>query len=90
MPTIDIPNDVYEDLQRRAASRQRAASEEAILLLREALCIREANPPLPEFVPSEEFSPPFDLPMPGPGVEVKAVWGPPPRPDPIELPGEET
>jgi hypothetical protein len=87
MPTLileDVPSDLYERLQKRAALRQRTPGEEAIQLLGVALGVREMEPPLPEFIPSEEFSPTFDLPPPENVVRAKGRWGPPPLPDPID------
>ncbi len=84
MPTLEIPNDLYERLEKRAAARHRTPSEEAAILLSEALGTSEMEPPLLEFVPNEEISLPYDLPMPGPGVLVRAIPGKPPHPDPID------
>ncbi len=85
MPTLlleNVPSDLYECLQRRAASQRRSLPEETLLLLREALRQGDpASPPL-EYVPLEELCAPYDLPLPGQGVEVQALPGEPP---PLDL-----
>jgi plasmid stability protein len=84
MPTVildNVPPEVYQRLQRRAAARQRTVPEELLEVLRNALQQEADAFPPPEVIPSQEISAPFDLPMPGPGVRVKARPGEPPPPD---------
>jgi plasmid stability protein len=91
MPTLvleNVPPEVYERLQRRAAERQRSVSEETVQLLRQALQAEATSPYLPELLPTEAVPAPCDLPMPGPGVPVNARPGEPPLPDPVGLPEE--
>jgi plasmid stability protein len=65
MPTLiveNVPVEVYERLQQRAATQHRSLPEEMLHLLERVL--RENDPPaprLPDFVPDEEISAPFDL-----------------------------
>ena len=85
MPTIvleNVPAEVYERLERRAASRQRPLAEEAVLLLREALGKDSASRPL-EWIPGEEIPAPYDLPRSSVPEFVTAYPG---RPRPLELP----
>jgi plasmid stability protein len=91
MPTLvleNVPPEVYERLQRRAAERQRSVPEETVQLLRQVLQAEAINSRLPDLLPSEEIPAPCDLPMPGPGVQVKARPGDPPLPDPVGFPQE--
>ena len=85
MPTLiveDVPPDVYELLQRRAATRQRSVSDEAVRLLREVLQEDSHSPPrLPDLVPGEEIPAPCDLPRSGPVRTVPAYPGKPRLPD---------
>ena len=66
MPTLvveNVPLEVYERLEQRAAARQRTLPEETLQLLQQAL--REdasRTPRLPDFLPGEELSAPCDLP----------------------------
>ncbi len=89
MPTIileDVPTDVYERLQQRAAHQQRSLREELLLLLRQALQGKDGLAPwLAEYVPGEEIPTPCDLPLPESAMLVKAIPGEPPLPDPIEM-----
>ncbi len=80
----NVPRDLYELLEKRAASEHRPPSEEAIRLLDAALRVREMKPPVPEFIPCDEFSAPFDLPLPKNVVRAKGRPIPPPLPDPID------
>lgn len=68
----NLPNDLYESLQRRADERHRALPEEVVQLLREVV---EGHPDgrLPEFTPGEEVSPPCDLPRSSQPTLVEAI-----------------
>ena len=85
MPTLiveNVPPDVYERLQQRAAAQQRTLPEETLYMLQQVL--REENrriPRLPEFIPSEEVSAPYDLPRSSQPVLVVASSGRPRLPD---------
>jgi plasmid stability protein len=91
MPTLiveNVPPEVYERLQQRAAARQRTLPQELLHLLQQAL--REENtrtPRLPDFVPGEEVAAPCDLPRSSQPVPVVASSGQPRLPD--HLPDEE-
>ena len=87
MPSLvldNMPNDLYERLRRQAHARQRPLVEEALLLLDQALPAQAPAPPLSEYVPSEEMSAPFDLPLLEEAVRRKGRWGEPPLPDPLD------
>jgi plasmid stability protein len=89
MPTLvleNLPPDVYECLQRRAAQRQRSAPEETVQLLCQVLQGEATSPCLPDLLPSEAIPAPCDLPMPGQGVQVNARPGDAPLPDPVGFP----
>jgi len=91
MPTLildDVPAEVYESLQRRAAERHRSVPEETVRLLRQALQAEASSLALPDLLPGEGMPAPCDLPMPGPGVLVNARPGEPPLPDPVGIPEE--
>jgi plasmid stability protein len=66
MPTLiveNVPVEVYDRLQKRAAARRRTLPEEMLSLLEQLL--REDDGPtprLPDFIPGEEVSAPYDLP----------------------------
>jgi plasmid stability protein len=66
MPTViveNVPLDVYERLQKRAAAERRSLPEETLHLL--TLLLQEEpspTPRLPDFIPGEEISAPCDLP----------------------------
>jgi plasmid stability protein len=66
MPTLvveNVPVEIYERLQERAAGQQRSVAEETLHLLQQAL--REQDhlfSRCPEFLDSEEISAPCDLP----------------------------
>jgi len=66
MPTLiveNVPAEVYERLRRRAATEQRTLPEEMLHLLERVLREDETPAPrLPDFIPGEEVSAPFDLP----------------------------
>jgi hypothetical protein len=83
MPTLDIPNELYERLQRRAAARRRPLSEEAALLLENALQDAEPTSRMPDFVPGEEILATFDLPRSSQPEQVGFYDGPPRLPDPF-------
>jgi plasmid stability protein len=86
MPTLvveNVPPEVYERLQRRAAAQQRTLREEMLCLLQQVL--REENDRalrLPEFIPSEEVSAPCDLPRSSKPALIVAYNGQPRLPDP--------
>ncbi len=85
MPTLiveNVPAEIYERLQKRAAGRQRSLPEETLHLLRQAL--REEDGPAPrwpEFIGSEEIPAPCDLPRSSSPVPVAATVGQPRLPD---------
>ena len=90
MPTLvveNVPAEVYERLQKRAACSQRSLPEEALHVLEEALRREEGpNPRLPDFLVSEEISAPCDLPRSSSPEPVVARVGQPRLPD--AWPGE--
>ena len=91
MPTLileNLPPEVYECLQRRAAQRQRSVPEETVQLLRQALQGDAASLRLPDLLPDEAIPAPCDLPMPGQGVQVSARHGDAPLPDAVGFPEE--
>jgi plasmid stability protein len=78
----EVPMDVYQRLQERAAAGHRSLPEEAIRLLEQAL--RDAPCPtarLPELIDHEEVSAPCDLPRSSEPVTVLACTGQPRLPD---------
>lgn len=68
MPTLtvgDISPQLYERLARRASEARRSVSEEAKQILADSLRVSAQAADsyrLPELIPSEEISPPCDLP----------------------------
>jgi plasmid stability protein len=92
MPTLvveNVPAEIYERLQKRAAGQQRSLPEETLYLLQQAL--REEDRPAPrrpEFIGSEEISAPCDLPRSSSPTPVAAHDGQPRLPD--ALSGGET
>ena len=91
MPTLiveNVPSDVYERLQQRAAAERQSVTEHTLHLLEQVL--REEFKPaprLPDFMSTEEIPAPCDLPRSSQPVRVTAGIGRPRRPDPI---GDET
>ena len=87
MPTLvveDVPPEVYERLQRRAAVEKRTLPQEMLHLLQQALQEKDNPPPrLPDFVPNEEISAPFDLPRSSQPMVVGVYDGSPRLPDPF-------
>lgn len=86
MPTLvldDIPSDIYDLLQRRAAAGHRPISEEAVLLLDKALQATKPAPRLPDYVPGEEIPAPCDLPRSSQPEPVAFYVGQPRLPDPL-------
>jgi plasmid stability protein len=87
MPTLivdNVPADVYERLQQRAAAESRSLPEETLHLLTQLLRedIRPA-PRLPDLIPAEEISAPCDLPRSSQPVATTPYPGQPRLPDPI-------
>lgn len=87
MPTVvvpDIPDDVYERLRQRADGKRLSLGAEVLVLVTQALRQeRQPAPRLPDFVPGEEVSAPFDLPRPSNPTYVAAHPGEPRFPDPV-------
>jgi plasmid stability protein len=85
MPTVimeNVPADVYERLQRRAAAQRRSLPEELLHLLQAALTLEASPAPrLPDFIPSEEIAAPCDLPRSSQPVPIAAHEGLPRLPD---------
>jgi plasmid stability protein len=77
VPTLiveSVPDDVFADLQQRANAGRRSNSEEAIRLLRQAVGQSgHATARLPDFIPGEEMTTPFDLPLSSQPVTVAAT-----------------
>jgi plasmid stability protein len=87
MPTViveNVPPEVYERLQQRAAAERRSLPEEVLHLVREALREAAPAPRLPDFVPGEEISAPCDLPRSSQAVAVTTYPGQPRLPDPLQ------
>lgn len=91
MPTLtveDLPPQLFDRLVRRASEARRTVSDEAKQILTDSL-IRVASMPdrarLPELIPSEEISPPCDLPLSAPATPVKFRQVDPPLPDPLSV-----
>jgi plasmid stability protein len=87
MPTViveNMPSEIYERLQERAAAERRSLPEEMLHLVREALRVEVApTPRLPDFVPGEEVSAPCDLPRSSQPARVTTYRGQPRFPDPL-------
>ena len=87
MPTVivpDIPDDIYERLRQRADRQQLTLGAEVLVLVTQALRQdRQPTPRLPDFVPGEEISAPFDLPRPSNPKYVAAYPGEPRFPDSV-------
>jgi len=85
MPTLiveNVPAEVYEHLQKRAAARQWSLPEEMLHLLQEVFQgDGSPSPRLPEFIPSEEVSAPCDLPRSSQPIPVITYSGQPRLPD---------
>lgn len=94
MPTLiveNVPAEIYERLQKRAADRQRSLPEETLHLLQRALRGDDAPAPRqPELLGSEEISAPCDLPRSSSPVPIAAYDGQPRLPDPLPDGGAET
>ena len=91
MPTLimkNVPPELYERLQQRATAHRRPLPEETLYLLQQVLRA-EIRPisRLPDFIPSEEVSAPYDLPRSSQPVLIVACSGQPRLPDPL-LDGE--
>ncbi|MGL4551915.1 MAG: FitA-like ribbon-helix-helix domain-containing protein [Gemmataceae bacterium] len=87
MPTLivnDVPQDLYDRLERMAAARKRSVEEAAVELLHEALP-RAKSPAvrLPEFIEPQEIDPPFELQRPPSLGKVRFKTGAKRLPDPI-------
>ena len=89
MPTVivpDIPDDVYERLRQRADRKQLTLGAEVLVLVTQALRQeRQPAPRLPDYVPGDEISAPFDLPRPSNPTYVTAYPGEPRFPDPVVI-----
>jgi plasmid stability protein len=87
MPTViveNVPPEVYERLQQRAAADRRSLPEEMLHLITEALGVEAAPAPrLPDFIPGEDISAPCDLPRSSQPVVVSTRRGQPRLPDPL-------
>ena len=87
MPTLTVGNispQLCERLARRASAARRSVSEEAKQILVDSLGVSAQaadNDRLPELIPSEEMSPPCDLPLSGPARPVAFQRVAPPLPD---------
>jgi plasmid stability protein len=79
MPTLiveNVPSDVYERLECRAASDHRTLPDEVLHLLQQVLAPkREPHWRLPDYLPGEEISAPFDLPRSSQPVRIQAHQG---------------
>lgn len=81
----NVPADIYERLERRAAVENRSLPQETLVLLRQAL---QQDPPparLPELIPTDEVSAPCDLPR----SSLPVRMGGPRLPDPPSAPAKE-
>ena len=85
MPTLvveNVPVEIYERLQKRAAGQQRSLPEETLHLLQQALREIDSPPPRrPEFLGGEEVAAPCDLPRSSSPVIVTPHSGQPRLPD---------
>lgn len=95
MPTLtleDLSPQLYETLARRASEARRTVSDEAKQILADTLGTpAEAayDYRLPELIPSEEISPPCDLPLSGPAKPAAFRNAEPPLPDPVLIDEQE-
>ena len=91
MPTLtveDLSQKLYQTLVHRASQARRSVAEEARQILADSLQVPSTdaeNYPLPELIPSEEITPPCDLPLSGPADFVSFRHVEPPLPDPLLL-----
>jgi len=87
MPTViveNVPPEVYEQLQQRAATDQRSLAEVMLHLVRQALRVDTAPAPRrPDFIPGEDVPAPCDLPRSSQPVAVATYRGQPRLPDPL-------
>ncbi len=87
MPTLiveNVPPEVYERLQRRAAVERRTLPQETLHLLQQALREDDNPPPrIPDLIAGEEISAPCDLPRSSQPLHVVAYGGGPRLPDPL-------
>jgi plasmid stability protein len=85
MPTLiveNVPVEIYECLQKRAAGQQRSLPEETLHLLQQALRANDnPSPRSPEFLDGEEVPAPCDLPRSSSPVSMTAHDGQPRLPD---------
>lgn len=85
MPTLiveNVPREIYQRLQERAAGQQRSLPEEALYLLQQALQKNDnISPRNPDFLDREEISAPCDLPRSSSPVTMTAANGWPRLPD---------
>ncbi len=85
----NVPADIYERLERRAAVQNRSLPQETLVVLRQAL---QQDPPtarLPELIPTDEVSAPCDLPRSSQPVRAPAQMGLPRLPHPPSTPSME-
>ncbi len=85
----NVPADIYERLERRAAVQNRSLPQETLVLLRQAL---QQDPPtarLPELIPTDEVCAPCDLPRSSQPVRAPGRMGGPRLPDPPSTPATE-
>jgi plasmid stability protein len=79
MPTLiveNVPADIYDRLQKRAAFEHRTITDEMLVLLREVLAkTTDAGPRLPDLILPEEISAPYDLPKSSIGSVVDVLDG---------------
>lgn len=82
MPNLileNVPQEVYDDLQKSAEAHQRSVADEAL----ERLRLKYSRRHLPdELFLTDEIAAPCTIPLPGPGKPVKARLGEPHLPDP--------
>ena len=87
MPTLvveNVPVDVYESLRKRAVAGRRTLPEEMLDLLGQIVrADMKPSARVPDVVPSEEFSAPYDLPRSSVPVQVSAHRGQIRLPDPF-------
>lgn len=81
----NVPAETYSRLQEWAAAERRSVPDEALHLLSQVVQHAPSPAPrLPDFIPGDETSPPFDLPRSSQPVTMVAQWGQARLPDPIE------